>query len=199
MTIDNIGYGAGDRNFGDRPNLLRLILGSEEHSFLTDEVDVLTTNIDDMNPQLYDYVMERLFDAGALDVTLTPIIMKKGRSGMALTVISEPNKSHAIIDIILSDTTSLGLRIKRESRFKLDRWIEEINTEFGPIHVKFTSDANGTLMGAYPEYDDVKAVAKSSGLPILEVYRKLTVLLEKEHKAGQKNIGDWELRNGIGK
>ncbi len=199
MIVDDIGYGAGDRNFNDRPNLLRLIVGSEAHPFLTDEVEVLTTHIDDMNPQFYDFVMERLFDAGALDVTLTPLIMKKGRSGIALTVISEPPKSHSIIDIILSDTTSSGLRIKREKRFKLDRWIEEVNTEFGTIRVKFTSDADGTLMGAYPEYDDVKKAAKSSELPILEVYRRLTVLLEKEHKIGQKIIRDWELKNGVGK
>ena len=118
---------------------------------------------------------------------------------MALTVISEPRKSHAMINIILSDTTSSGLRIKREKRFKLDRWIEKVNTELGPIRVKFTSDANNTLMGAYPEYDDVKEAAKSSGLSILEVYRRLTVLIEKEHKIGQKIIRDWELKNGVGK
>ncbi len=171
MVIEGSGFGAGDRELVDRPNLLRLIRGQETDWSAQDEVDVITTHIDDMNPQFYDYVMGRLFELGALDVTLTATIMKKERPGTALTVLAEPAVSPRLIDCILSETTSIGVRIGRERRVKARRRIETIPTQLGDIRVKVTFDETGMISGAYPEYEDVRAAAQRHHLPIDRVYR----------------------------
>lgn len=173
MIVERSGYGAGDRVFSDRPNLLRLIIGKDAGPAVGDEVEVITTHIDDMNPQLYGYVMDRLFALGALDVVLTPIIMKKGRPGTSLVAIVRVPDGGAIIDAILSETTSIGLRIHRERRVTLDRRVETVNTRLGPVRVKFTLDRSGKVADAYPEYEDVRAAAERHGLPIDRAYRSI--------------------------
>lgn len=179
MIIERSGYGAGDRELPDRPNLLRLIIGRPSHGAVGDEVEVITTHIDDMNPQLFDYVMDRLFALGALDVTLTPTIMKKSRPATALVVIAPVADSGAIIDAVLSETASIGLRVHRERRVKLDRRLETVQTELGAIRVKFTFDQSGGVTGAYPEYEDVRAAAERHQLPIDRVYRQIIGSIDK--------------------
>lgn len=183
MQILDSGYGAGKRSLSKKPNLLRLILG-EEHAvsqtpgFDTDEVDVLTTNIDDMNPQIYDFVLEKLFSAGALDVTLNPIMMKKGRPGTVLTIISNPEKSGELMEIVLSNTTATGIRQRTERRLKKKRWTGKVDTTFGTIRVKYIATSNGGMARTYPEFDDVRRAAEKSGLPIIEVYQKIAIELD---------------------
>ena len=190
MVTEKIGYGAGDKTFESRgkginpPNLLRLVVGddgiqSSEHPYLEDEVLVITTNIDDMNPQFFEVIMEKLFRAGALDVTLTPLIMKKGRPGTELTVITDPEKGLKMTEIVLSESASSGVRYRKERRYKLKRWIEEVKTTIGPVKVKFMADADDKILGASPEYEEIKAISKKTGLPIGEVYRLVIVDLDK--------------------
>jgi len=182
MVLERSGYGAGDREFESHPNLLRLILGRGKTTYETDDVVVLTTNIDDMNPQFFEYVTEKLFMEGALDVAMIPLVMKKGRPAVSLVVLAEPSAKQRMIDLILAETTSSGLRVGIERRYKLSRWVEKKDTEFGQVRVKYIADADGTIKGAFPEYDDVKNAAKKSGIPIFEVYRRLTKSLEKDKK-----------------
>ncbi|MBN1573569.1 MAG: nickel pincer cofactor biosynthesis protein LarC [Deltaproteobacteria bacterium] len=193
MVVEEIGYGAGDKVFkysnGDSapPNLLRLIVGAEgttafQNTYYEDEVIVVTTNIDDMNPQFYEPLTERLFEAGALDVTLAPLIMKKGRPGTELTVMMEPKDCLKMTKIVLSESTTSGVRYRRERRLKLKRWIEEVGTSLGPVKVKFTSDTKNKLFGAHPEYEDIKAISQKSGLPVKEVYRIVIIDLERNKK-----------------
>ncbi len=190
MVPEKVGYGAGDKTFenrdkgGNPPNLLRLVVGDEnlqssDHSFLEDEVLVITTNIDDMNPQYFEVIMEKLFRAGALDVTLTPLIMKKGRPGTELTVITDPESGLKMTEIILKESPSSGVRYKKERRYKLKRWIEKVETTFGPVNVKFMADVENKILRVSPEYEEIKAISKKSGLPIGEVYRLVIVDLDK--------------------
>jgi pyridinium-3,5-bisthiocarboxylic acid mononucleotide nickel chelatase len=171
MIIERSGYGAGDRQFPDRPNLLRLIIGRPSAEAVADEVEVITTHIDDMNPQFYEYVMDRLFALGALDAVLMPVIMKKGRPATALVVIAPVSGCATIIDAILSETTSIGLRVHRERRVKLERRLETVKTQLGEIRVKFTLGESGEVTGAYPEYEDVRAAAEQNHVPIDRAYR----------------------------
>lgn len=171
MVVERSGYGAGDRELPDRPNLLRLIVGRPSGATVGDEVEVITTHVDDMNPQLYDYVMDRLFALGALDVVLAPVIMKKTRPATSLVVIAPVSESGAIISAILSETSSIGLRVHRERRVKLERRIETIQTQWGDIRIKFTFDESGNCAGAYPEYEDVREAASRHGLSIDRAYR----------------------------
>jgi pyridinium-3,5-bisthiocarboxylic acid mononucleotide nickel chelatase len=171
MIVERSGYGAGDRELPDRPNLLRLIIGRPSDQAVGDEVEVITTHIDDMNPQFYEYIMDRLFALGALDVVLAPVIMKKGRPATALVTVAPISGSGEIIDAILSETTSIGLRIHRERRVKLDRQMETVQTKLGKIRVKLTFDRSGKVADAYPEYEDVRAAAESHRVPIDRAYR----------------------------
>lgn len=172
MVIERSGYGAGDRELPDRPNLLRLIIGRPtSRAIIGDEVEVITTHIDDMNPQLYDYVMDRLFTLGALDVVLTPVIMKKGRPATSLVVIAPISECGTIINAVLAETTSIGLRVHRERRVKLERRLETVQTQLGAVRVKFTFDESGKAAGAYPEYEDVREAAARHHLSIDRAYR----------------------------
>jgi uncharacterized protein (TIGR00299 family) protein len=185
MIIEKDGYGAGDRELPDRPNLLRLVMGRAVGHSLADEVEVITTHIDDMNPQLFDYVMSRLFEEGALDATLTPVIMKKGRPATMVTVIADPSKTQAIVDCIFSETSSIGLRIARERRVKLERRIETVHTQYGDIRVKVISDGSGNTTAAYPEYEDVRAAAQRHGISIDGAYRLIVGTIEAAFNKGK--------------
>jgi pyridinium-3,5-bisthiocarboxylic acid mononucleotide nickel chelatase len=191
MEIEKTGIGAGGRDFKDRPNILRLFIGDtrdmdidffDRHSprfgkgrvggFSDETITVIETNIDDMNPQLYEYVMERLFKAGALDVFLTQIIMKKGRPGVKLTVLCNEQKRVPLSDIILKETTTIGLRFHRAERKVLQREIKEIDTEFGKVRVKVAKSGTD-IIKTTPEYDDCKRIAKKLKIPLIEVMRKI--------------------------
>jgi len=158
MSIEKIGYGAGQKEWPDRPNLFRLILGEDDPGWIDEEMAVLETNIDDMNPQFYDYVMERLFAAGARDVFLAPIQMKKNRPATLLTVICAPAERDRLAKIMLRETTTIGVRYHLVKRLILKREAKKVQTRFGAIRVKIVEQPDGTIRAA-PEYDDLKRIA----------------------------------------
>lgn len=175
MIIDKIGYGAGDFELKEQANLLRVMIGKanplHSNDYEEDIVTLIETNIDDLNPQIYEYCCEQLFDAGALDVYLTPIIMKKSRPGIILSVISPLDKVDELINIIFKETTSIGLRLHKMRRKKLQRQEIEIDTEFGKIKVKKVTFEGKTKI--IPEYDVLKKIAKKQNIPLKEIYAKL--------------------------
>jgi uncharacterized protein (TIGR00299 family) protein len=169
MSIERIGYGAGkqEREF---PNLLRVMLGeSVDEKPASKRVSVIETNIDDLNPQFYDLVMERLFAAGALDVYLVPIQMKKNRPGTLLSVICAPDKTDDLTQVMLSETSTLGVRVQQMDRVCLNRRWEEVDTEFGRIKIKI-GDLNGRVINASPEYEDCRQAAEKHNVPVKKVY-----------------------------
>ncbi|MBU1205602.1 MAG: nickel pincer cofactor biosynthesis protein LarC [Proteobacteria bacterium] len=167
MTAEKIGYGMGKKDFPDRPNLLRLVLGEATEAYLTDRVTILEANIDDMNPEFYDYLMERLFNRGALDVSLNPLLMKKNRPGTLLRVIAQEHDAEALSDIILRESSTLGVRSYAAARKKLPREIKEVETKYGRVRVKVSGD-----LRFQPEYEDCKRIAQEKGVPIQEVYQE---------------------------
>lgn len=175
MKTERIGYGAGQKDIEGFPNVLRIFLGEEiyrEKSAHLPKVTVIETNIDDMNPQLYECVMEKLFGAGALDVSLTQVIMKKGRPGILLTVLCREEKRADIMDIVLRETTTIGLRFYEASRLVLDREGKERKTEFGKVRVKVARMHDGTVK-VCPEYEDCKRISQKYKIPLVEVMRRL--------------------------
>ncbi|MCL5024338.1 MAG: nickel pincer cofactor biosynthesis protein LarC [Nitrospirae bacterium] len=175
MKPERVGYGAGQKELRGFPNALRIFVG-EDTSLRNGEdlqkVTVVETNLDDMNPQLYEYVMEKLFAAGALDVWLDQVIMKKGRPGVVLAVLCRKEKRADIADTILEETTSIGLRFSEVSRVVLERQTQEIDTEFGKLRVKLSRKPHG-IVKAVPEYEDCKKIAKEYGIPLGEVIDRL--------------------------
>jgi uncharacterized protein (TIGR00299 family) protein len=158
MTIEKIGYGTGQKEFSNRPNLFRMIIGERAATLTRDEMMVVETNIDDMNPQHFDHVMERLFAAGARDVFLTPIQMKKNRPATLLTAICETSLCERLAALILQETSSIGLRYYRVDRILLKRESRTVKTRHGEVRVKIVTQPDGTKR-ATPEYDDLKRIA----------------------------------------
>jgi uncharacterized protein (TIGR00299 family) protein len=171
FEIEKIGYGAGTREYEDRPNVLRIMIGREPGALDSDELIEIAANIDDLNPQIYDHVMERLFAAGARDVTLTPIIMKKGRPAITLSVLAESGGRDAIAKVIFTETSSIGLRFHPVSRMKLRREIREVETKWGAVKVKF-SEGEGVIT-VTPEYDDCRRISLERGVPLKTVMEEV--------------------------
>ena len=175
MKIEHTGYGAGQKDIPGLPNTLRIFLGEDISSKYTEshpKVSVIETNIDDMNPQCYEYVMEKLFGAGALDVYLTQVIMKKGRPGVLLTVLCGEDRKEDIIDILFRETTTIGVRFYEVARVLLEREIREVNTEYGTIRVKVSKGPDGTVKGS-PEYEDCRKIAEQHKIPLVEVMQRI--------------------------
>ncbi len=159
FEVEKIGYGAGARELDDRPNVLRLMLGRELAAFDRDEMMEISANIDDLSPQIYEHVMDRLFAAGARDVTITPTMMKKSRPAVTVCVIAEAARRDAIAEIIFAETSTIGLRFHPVERLKLHREIREVETRWGKVRVK-TSGAHGREPATIsPEYDDCRRIA----------------------------------------
>jgi len=174
MQISKTGVGAGSKDFHGQPNVLTMILGekTEHRTQNTDNgVAIIETNIDDMNPQVYEYVMGRLFEAGALDVFLTQIIMKKGRPGIILSVLCDENKKEKLIEIILHETTSIGVRFYRAERKMLQREIKSVSTKFGNLNVKVAYSGK-EIKKDFPEYEDCRKAARKYKVPLLEVMKR---------------------------
>jgi pyridinium-3,5-bisthiocarboxylic acid mononucleotide nickel chelatase len=169
MTMEKIGYGAGQRDFLDRPNVLRLVIGTDALPWSQEEMLVIETNIDDMNPEFYDYVFDRLLAAGARDVFLSPIQMKKNRPGTLLRVIAEPKDREALARIILSETSTIGVRYYPVARIILKRISEKLKTRHGTIRVKVVEEPNGTRR-LTPEYEDLKRIAAAKKIPLKLLY-----------------------------
>ncbi len=191
MDIGKIGIGAGNKDFKDRPNILRLFIGnppSPPHPPLSkggqkggkagmgeisgEKILVIETNVDDMNPQIYEYAMEKLFKAGALDVYFTQVLMKKGRPGVKMTVLCNKEQLENLMKIVLKETSTIGLRFYEAKRRILHREIKTIDTEFGKVRVKF-SRLGDDILKATPEYEDCKRIAKKLNIPLIEVMKKV--------------------------
>lgn len=174
MNIKAIGYGAGQKDFEAFPNALRVFTGeSTSHKASYDnhpKVVVIETNIDDMNPQIYGHVMELLFKAGALEVYLTPVIMKKVRPGIVLTLLCTEEKKAVLTEIIFRETTTIGIRFYEASRLVLERETKEISTGYGKVKAKISRMPNG-ITKLSPEYEDCRRIAKKHQIPLIDVMR----------------------------
>lgn len=170
LVAERVGYGAGDKEFADRPNLLRIVIGTSPARAAVDSLVLLETNLDDMNPEIYDYVFERLFAAGARDVWLTPIQMKKGRPAQVLSVLARPVEREALTDILLAETTTLGVRVQPVTRVAVEREMREVATVYGVIAVKIGHAPDGTVNVA-PEHDACRRIAAERGVPLKIVYQ----------------------------
>lgn len=170
LRIKTVGYGAGSRDL-DIPNVLRIIVGErvEGDRFGPISAVVLEANIDDMNPEIYEYVLDRLFAAGAQDAWMTPIVMKRGRPAVTLSVLCGPAEEPAIRDVIFSETTSIGLRRRVTEKWTLPRETISVGVSGGSVRVKVVS-ASGRTIGAAPEYQDCAEVARETGRPLKDVY-----------------------------
>jgi uncharacterized protein (TIGR00299 family) protein len=168
MTLERVGYGAGEREGIDRPNLLRALLGAPLEIPSADRVVLIETTIDDMSPQLYEAVQARCYAAGALEAWLTPVQMKKGRPGVVLSVLAEEARTEGLTAAIFEETTTIGLRISRPERRALRREIREVSTPYGTVRVKVSAYARRVLT-ATPEYEEVRRLAEEAGVPVREV------------------------------
>ena len=171
LRLERVGYGAGSRDLPGHPNLLRIYLGTPLIAApgLRERVLVLETHIDDMNPELYEPLMAGLFAAGALDVALGSIQMKKNRPGVRLTVIAPPAAREALLEKLFTDSTTLGVRLMEVERVAARRRQETISTPYGPLTVKVTE--YGGRRRVLPEYEACRKMAQEHGLPLMEVYR----------------------------
>jgi len=170
MLIDNVGYGAGKRDTG-RLNALRCIMGTMDETENRDKVIVLSTNIDDMNPEILGFVMDELFELGALEVHYTPVYMKKNRPAVELTVICNGDKEQIIVDKILKETTTLGIRRTITERYKMDREMVKVNTQYGEVKVKVSK--YGQFKKIAPEYEDCREIALNKDVPLWKVYNEV--------------------------
>jgi uncharacterized protein (TIGR00299 family) protein len=171
MKIEKIGYGAGKRNL-PIPNLLRVLIGvqnGEEKEYDKDTVTVVETNIDDMNPEFYEYIMSRLFESGALDVYLTPTQMKQVRPATLLSVIVAAENLRPVLEVIFRETTALGVRTHQAKRYKLAREEIIVKTEYGKVRVK-VGRLKGEVVNLAPEYRDCRHLADERHIPIKQVY-----------------------------
>ena len=173
MRPSAVGYGAGSRELEGHPNLLRMTLGEALSATAAagsndDESMVIEFTVDDATPQVLGFATERLFEAGALEVYTTPVLMKKGRAGHQVTALVRPDKLDAVAETAFRETTTLGLRYRTESRIELERAQARVRTRFGVVPVK-TGRLGGTEVQAWPEYDDCVALARRHGVPLKEV------------------------------
>ncbi len=182
MTFERIGYGAGRSDF-TIPNVTRVLIGTalEPAAAGGDDVVVVETNIDDMSPQLFELAIERLFAAGARDVWLTPIGMKKGRPAVTLSAIAAPADEAAIARTMLRETTSIGVRVRAERRYLLERETSSVDTPYGIVRIK-RSGANGTAR-VRAEYDDLVRIARERGLPLPEVARAVEASIAAQERS----------------
>ncbi len=172
MTLEKIGYGAGEKEFPDRPNVLRLVLGQEDASWEQDEMLVIETNIDDMNPEFYDYVLDRLFAAGARDVFLSPIQMKKNRPSTLLRIITGPALKDRLAKIIFRETSTIGIRYYPVKRMTLKRTAGRVKTKFGTVKVKIIEEPDGTKR-ATPEYENLRRIAQAKKIPLKILFEEV--------------------------
>ena len=169
LTVRAIGYGAGDADLRDRPNLLRAVVGERVAQSANETVVLLEANLDDMSPELCEHVADRLFAEGALDVWSTPVVMKKSRPAFVLSVLATPERQPALTELLFRETTTLGVRALPASRRALDRHIESVDTPYGRIAVKVGILGN-RIVNAAPEYEECRAAARENDVPLKEVY-----------------------------
>ena len=171
MAIDRVGYGAGTRDLEEQPNLLRIVIGETKGDYAHDQVCLIETNLDDLSPEITAYVTEKLFDRGALDVFLTPIMMKKGRPATKLSVLANVAFQEKIMESLLTETTTFGVRCSTVQRFKLSRHLTEVETRWGTVRVKH-GYMGDKLLKSIPEFEDCKRLAEQNDVPLQEVYEE---------------------------
>ena len=167
LVLERVGYGAGTRELADRPNILRVLLGSSSTSL--GPVVLLETNLDDFTPELVPDAVERCFEAGALDVWTVPVQMKKGRPGFVLSALARPEAQAAIAQVLLEETSALGVRVSRMERYELDRKERRVEVAGGEVRVK-VGMLDGRIVNVAPEHDDCAAVAKASGRSVKSIW-----------------------------
>ena len=170
MTVEAVGIGAGSANLTEQPNVLRLFAGERagRGKGAEETVAVIEANLDDMNPQLYGYFVERALETGALDVFSTPAQMKKNRPGQLVTVLARPENAERLIGLLFEETTTIGVRVSEASRRCLEREWVTVETEFGPVRIKLARES-GRLLNATPEYEDCRRIAAERGVPLKQV------------------------------
>jgi uncharacterized protein (TIGR00299 family) protein len=168
MAVDRVGYGAGERDDADTPNVLRVLIGRAAEQAEAERVLVIECEIDDMNPQLFGVAMERLYAAGALEVFYVPVQMKKNRPGTLLTVVAAPAKRAALAEIIFRETTTIGIRYAEVERECLRREIVRVSTPLGDVRFKLAW-RDGKVVNAVPEFEDLSAIATANGLSVKDV------------------------------
>lgn len=168
MTVENVGYGVGSRDLPDRPNLLRILVGKESIEE-SDTVVILEANLDDTNPEWLGFLMDRLFRAGALDCVYLPVQMKKNRPGTTIQVIGRPAQKDSLMEILFSESTTLGVRFRFSERKTLKRSFAELDSPWGKLAVKRVARPDGSTL-LLPEYEACRAVAEERNIPLQEVY-----------------------------
>ena len=173
MKIQKSGYGAGSRDFPGHPNVVRLTVGEAVSESLaaktaSEAITILEANLDDLNPQVFGYVMDRLLGEGALDAFGMPVQMKKNRPGMLLTVLCRPEDTNKLTELIFTETTTLGVRRRNEIRQTLARRWETVRTQWGDVRIKIAS-MNGTVTNYAPEYEDCRRIAEEQHVPLKQV------------------------------
>ena len=171
IRIESVGYGAGTREIAEIPNLLRVVIGSLDHPTVEDSSVIVETNIDDMNPQVYPHLIDQLLKSGAHDAYLIPVVMKKGRPGLLLSVLADPSALDKIVECIYRETTTIGLRIHHVDRKKLVRELLEVNTSFGPVKAKSVIRDGKRVVAA--EYEECRRLAAERNMPLLSVMKQL--------------------------
>jgi uncharacterized protein (TIGR00299 family) protein len=184
MKTEITGYGAGTRQYKDFPNVLRVMLGETEADGATDErLWMIETNVDDMSPQLLGHVMDRAFENGALDCYFTPVQMKKNRPGVLLSLLCGSEEKTSLMNLLFTETTTLGVRSYEVTRRALRRSMERVETQYGPIDVK-VAHLNGRVVNEMPEFEQVRAAASKAGVPVKVV--------EEAARAAKKAAGEHE-------
>ena len=185
-----VGYGTGVRTFSPGPNVLRMMLGdghgeTGEGAHGGEHVLVMQANVDDATPQALAFACERLFASGALEVYTAPVVMKKGRAGHALTVLGRPEDLDRLADVLLRETTTLGLRHHVERRIELGRRLETVETPHGTVRLK-VGTWDGEVLQAWPEYEDCAAAARKAGVPLREVQAAALLAWRRPARPGRK-------------
>jgi uncharacterized protein (TIGR00299 family) protein len=186
MTIEMAGYGAGTRDFPDHPNVLRLTIGQSQAAnthLMEETISVLEANLDDLNPQVFGYVLDRLLEEGALDVFSVPVQMKKSRPGMLLTVLCKPGDAARLTQLIFAESTTLGVRRRDEHRHVLQRKWVDVTTQWGTVRLKVGS-MNGTVTNYAPEYEDCRRIAEEHRVPLKAVMQEAIQNYTKEVTKG---------------
>jgi len=181
FKLEKTGYGAGSSDFKEIPNFLRILIGESVPKFEEDEIIILETNLDNTQPELVGYMVEKLLSQGALEAFLTAVIMKKNRPGVILTVLAEKDNYQKFLDIIFKESFTTGVRIQSSFRKKLPRKIEEVETRFGKARVKIAGENN--FLEILPEFEDCKILAERNNVPLKIIYEEIRkVYLERIKK-----------------
>ena len=190
MSVKARGYGAGGRDTPGEPNLLRLLVGeAEAKADSTEPIAVIETVIDDATPQLLAYVSELLMEAGAWDVYRAPVQMKKGRTGVQITVLASPEAMPALRDLLLRETTTIGLRWRMENKVALAREFVDVDTEWGKVRIKVARWPTGEVANASPEYEVCRNIAREQGVPLKRVMQEaMRAYAETERAATEKQV-----------